>query len=394
MDFSLTDQQRAFKERFERICREHIAPHARDADRTGSLPQHTWRTLSEAGYFQLFHPEELGGSAADGVTLGIAMEALGQACASTLWSATISTGLCGKLLWNQCRPTHHRQWLAPILRGEKIGCVAGNERNAGSDQRSFLTKVRRVGPGRYLINGEKLRISNGPIADVAVVFAQLEESEGLSFAVVDLHHPGVKRSSIEHLGLRAMPWGTLTFEDVELSEEDVIQGSSPDKILRSIEWGLLFQCFCSIGLASAALEAGIDYAQTRRAFGRPIAHLQTVHSRLADMHVEIDAARLLSLEAASMMARGEVAGELVMMAKIHASEMAVRAADAAMRIFAGWGYSTDFVVERLYRDSLGHISGGQTTDRLRELVISPDVHVNPWEYEPFDWLSPAGLSVP
>src|SRR5262249_15165292 len=116
-------------------------------------------------------------------------------------------------------------------------------------------------------------------------------------------------------------------------------------------------------------------------------------SRLADMHVEIDAARLLSLRAASIMARGQAAGELVMMAKIHAVEMAVRAADAAMRTFAGWGDSTDFVVERLYRDSLGNIPAGLTTDGLRELLICREVDVNPWEYEPFDWLSPAGLRV-
>lgn len=375
----------------DEICATRIASRARDADRTGQLPQDCWRALIDTGYFRLFHPVELGGTAADGLTLAAAMETLGRSCASTLWSATVSTALCGKLLFHLGRPSHHQTWLTPIIRGEKIGCVAGTERGSGTDQRSYQTTVR-ARHGGWVLSGEKLRVTNAPTADVAMVLVRVEEK--LGYAVVDLHRPGVTRTEIGHVGLRAMPWGNLAFDEVELAQDEVITDTTLDKVLRSIEWGLLLATFCSVGIATAALSASLDYAKTRHAFDRPIAHLQTVHSRLADMHVRIEAARLLGQEAAMVMARGDVAGERAMIAKIYATEMAVQVTEQAMRIFAGWGFSTDFPVERLLRDSLGNVSAGLTPDRLRELLVSRDLEVDPWSYEPFDWLAEAGLDIP
>ena len=397
MDFNFSAEQLAFKSRFESFCRDHIAPRAREADQAGRIPQANWRALAGAGYFKLFHPPGVGGTNADGPTLGIAMETLGRACAGTMWAATISTALCGKLLWNLGRPHHREEWLAPIVSGEKIGCVAGTERGSGCDQRAYKTVLRRAGSG-YRLSGEKLRCSNAPAADLALVLAQLDsgisEETRLAYAVVDLRLPGISRTSLDLVGLRAMPWGNLVFDDVQLAEENVIQNAGLDQVLQSIEWGQLFQSFCSIGIAEAAFDACLTYVMERHAFDRPIAHLQTVHSRLADMRLEIDAARLIALHAACVMAGNRRAGELVVMSKIHATEMAVRAADAAMRTFAGWGLSPQFPIERFYRDSLANVPAGLTTDRLRELLICGDLEVDPWQYEQFNWLSPAGLSLP
>lgn len=399
MDDLLTEPQRQFKSRFEAFCEDRIAPHAREADRTGKLPEENWNALVEEGFFALFHPKSLGGSNADGVTIGIAMEALGKACASTLWTTTISTAVCGKLLCALAGRDHNERWVQPLLRGEKIGCIAGAEDHAASDQRPkcFQTAIRKSGDG-YRLNGHKFVISNGSIADVGLVLGRLEgassQDGGLAFAVVDLRLPGVTATPVSPLmGMRAMPCGGFEFDDVKLSDSDVIFGVAPDDIARAVEWGQLMQCFCSIGLAREALEVSIAFSQKHVAYERPIAHLPTIHGRLADMYMEIDAARLLGMNAATVMAQNRMAGPLVQTAKIKATEMGVQVADAAMRIFAGRGYSTDFVIERIYRDAIGNVPPGLTPDRLRELMMCKEFGVNPWQYDPFDWLAPAGLTL-
>ena len=157
--------------------------------------------------------------------------------------------------------------------------------------------------------------------------------------------------------------------------------------------GQLLQTWSAIGIAQAALDTCQKYVLQRTAFGRPIAHLQVVHSRLADMHMEIEATRLLALEVSWIKGRGCMARESVLMAKIYATEMAVRVTDMAMRTFGGWGFSREHVVERLHRDSIANVPAGLPTDRLRELLVCGAVGVDPWSYAPFDWLTPAGLSL-
>lgn len=379
----MSREESAFLNRFTTICRERIAPRAKAADRTGTLPEENWRDLVESGYLCLFHPRSLGGSDAGGPLLAHAMEHLGAACASTLWTATISTALAGKMLHNLCTPGHHERWLRPIVHGRLIGCFAATEHGSGCDPAAMTTAVRRTAHG-YRLTGEKTRISNATTADVAVVLARL--ADALCYVVVDLHKEGVHRATQNKLGLSAMPWGTLSFDEVEIAEDDVIADADMDTVLHTVEWGQLLQACCATGLASAAWEAAMAYAAQRSAFGRPIAHLPLVHSRLAQVSAELDAARLLTHEALRLKRTGRPAREQVMIAKIYATEMSVRAADAAMRTLGGWGYSTDHAVERLYRDSLANIPAGLTTDRLRELLACPMVGVDPWTYEPFPGL--------
>ena len=169
-------------------------------------------------------------------------------------------------------------------------------------------------------------MSNATTADVAVVLARrgAPAGQGLCYAVVDLRRSGIHRKEQPKLGLSAMSWGTVAFDDVEIAPEDVIVDASMDKTLQSVEWGQLLQTWCAVGLAEAALDVCRDYVSKRQAFGRPIAHLQVVHARLADMRAEIDAARLLAMEVSWRKGQGEIARESVMMAKIYATEMAVR----------------------------------------------------------------------
>lgn len=391
---SLSEEHRAFQRRFDQICQERIAPRAKEADRSGVLPKESWNDLIDAGYFALFHPPEWGGCGADGVMQAIAMESLARACASTFWSVSISTALCGKILHNLCAPQHHRTWLRPIVAGQKIGCFAATEAGAGSDPGSYQATVRKTPQGLRL-RGEKSRVSNATTADMAVVLARQDAAtgQGLCYVVVDLRRSGIHRKEQPKLGLSAMSWGTIAFDDVAIAPEDVIVNASMEKTLQSVEWGQLLQTWCAVGLAEAALDACREHVMKRQAFGRPIAHLQVVHARLADMRAEIDAASLLAMDVAWMKGQGDIARESVLMAKIYATEMSVRVADSAMRTFAGWGYSKDHIVERLYRDSLANVPAGLPTDRLRELLACSMVGVDPWGYEPFDWLTPAGLRI-
>jgi len=392
MNFSLTDPQREFRRRFERVCADRIAPRAGEVDRSGVISRESWAELAAAGYLALFHAPQWGGSGADGVTQGLAMESLARACASTFWSVSVSTLLCGKLLSELCGPVHHERWLKPIVSGLKTGCFAATEDAAGSDPGSYRTTLVETRDGLRL-RGEKSRVSNAGTADVAVVLARRGDPTGaaLCYVVVDLSARGVQRRELAKLGLHGMSWGALRFDEVEIDAGDVIVDASLEKTLQTVEWGQLLQTWCAVGLASAALAACREYVTSRVAFGRPLAHLELVHARLADMHADIEAARLLALEVSWVKGEGRAAREVVLMAKIFATEMAVRVADLAMRTFGGWGYSRERPIERLYRDSLANVPAGLPTDRLRELLACAMVGVDPWAYEPFAWLGPAGL---
>ena len=383
-----------FAREFTRHCQEHIAPLARAADQRRGCSAAGWQAVVDSGYLRLFHPAQWGGTGAGGVRQALAMEALAQACAGTFWAASISSILCGKLLHDLCGAQQQARWLPRIVAGDALGCFAATERGAGSDPASYRTTLRRSGDG-YRLYGEKARVSNATTADVAVVLARREAADDprLCYAVVDLRQPGVLRREQPKLGLQAMSWGSLEFHGVPLDDGDVILDASIDQTLRSVEWGQLIQTMCAIGLTSAALAASREYALQRRAFGRPIAHMQVVHARLADTLAELDAARLLALAAAHDKAEGRSVREPVIMAKIYATEMAVRCADRAMRTFGGSGYSTEHIVERIYRDSLANVPAGLPTDRLRELIACPLVGADPWAYPPFDWLTPAGLAL-
>ncbi len=394
MDFTLSDEQHAFKSRFDAFCRERIAPRARDVDLRGAIPAASFRDLAEAGYHKLFHPTYLGGSGADGVTQGLAMESLARACPSTFWAASISSVLCGKMLHELCEPAHHWDWLQPIIAGDKTGCFAATEAGAGSDPGSYRAALRRA-PGGLRLSGEKSRISNATTADVAVVLARdtTARGPGLCYVVLDLRRRGIQRRETPKVGLLGMSWGTLRFEDVAIAPADVISGAGMERTLRAVEWGQMLQTWCAIGIAQALLDLGIEHVTRRVAFGRPLAHMEVVHSRLAELSVELDASRLLALEVSWLKGRGEVAGDRVMCAKVHATELGVRVADAVMRTLGGWGFSKEHGVERLYRDSLANVPAGLPTDRLRELIGCAMVGADPWSYPAFDQLSPAGLSL-
>jgi alkylation response protein AidB-like acyl-CoA dehydrogenase len=376
MDLRISKEDEAFEKAFEKFCHERIAARAAKADDESKLPKENLGDLKEMGFFQLFYPEPFG-IGASWLQRCIAEEQLAKACAATFLSAGATIGLCASPIWHFGTDAQKERWLKPIIALEKIGCFGLTEPGAGTDAASIKTRARKVGDGagaKWILNGEKALITNAPIADLAVVMAVTDPDAGyggVSMFGVDLKKHGVsKTAAYKKMGLKASPTGGLVFEDVELSNDDLIgePGQGFIQAMQTLELGRIGMCHFGIGIAEAAYDASRKYAQERMAFKRPIARLQAVHFKIADMKIMIDGARLLARQCAWRKAQGEHLGAAASAAKTYACEMAVKVTDMAVQIHGGWGYTSDYVVERLYRDArLGPVGEG-TSEIQRELI--------------------------
>jgi alkylation response protein AidB-like acyl-CoA dehydrogenase len=375
MDLSLSSAQRAFGETFERFCQQRIAPRAHAVDLAGELSRENWADLAEMGFFRLYHEAAYGGLGddADWLMRAMAEESLSKACAATFLSAGASVGLCGGPISHHGSDAIKQRWLPGLVSGELVGCFGLTEPGAGTDAASIRTRAVPV-QGGFRLSGEKALITNAPIADVAVVMAVTDPDAGyggVTAFVVDLTRPGITRSApYRKMGLRGSPTGSLLFDDVLLTDDDVlgVRGGGFIQAMQTLEFGRISMSHFGIGIAEAAFEAASKYALERVAFGRPIVHKQAVHFMLADMKIEIDAARLMARKVAWMKDAGLPCQDLASVSKTFATEMAVRVTDRAVQVFGGWGYTDDFPVERLYRDArLGPIGEG-TSEIQRELI--------------------------
>ena len=373
MDFSITDEQQQFAATFDKFCQERIAPRSTQTDQAGELNRQNWADLKEMGFFGLVLPESLGGSAADWVMRSMAEESLAKACASTFLSAGASVGLCGGPIQHFGTEAQQERWLKGLGAGELIGCFGLTEPGVGSDVVNMSTRARKTDAG-WVLNGEKALITNAPIADVATVMAVTDPDAsygGVTTFVVDLSKTGVTRSApYPKMGLRGSPTGGLRFEDVELSDDDVVGevGQGFLQAMMTLEHGRIGMASFGVGIADAAMAEAMTYANARTAFGKPISRFQAVHFKIADMKIDIDAARLMARRVAWKKSTGAECRELASIAKLFATEVAVRVTDAAVQVHGGWGYTDDYIVERLYRDArLGPIGEG-TSEIQRELI--------------------------
>lgn len=375
MDFSISKEEQELAESFEAFCREKLAPRAHDVDQQGEIPRETWTDLASIGFLGLGYPEEWGGSPAPWAARCMAQESLAKACASTFLTVGASVGLFGLPLFTFGSDEQKERWLKKVVKAEAIGCFGLTEPGAGTDAAAIKTRAKKKEGGGWLLSGEKALITNAPIADVAVVLAVTDPDAGhggVTAFLVDLAKKGVSRTEpYKKMGLRGSPTGGLVFEEVELADEDILgsEGAGFLQAMMTLEYGRLGMCHFGIGIAEAAYEAACQYATERTAFGRPIARMQAVHFKIADMKVELDAARLIARRVAWLkMGKDEPCADLASIAKLYCTEMAVRVTDAAVQVHGGWGYTDDYVVERLYRDArLGPIGEG-TSEIQRELI--------------------------
>lgn len=374
MNLELTEDQKLLQRSVREFAEAEVKPHARENDETGRYPREIFRQAAELGLTGVAIPENYGGAGMDHISYSIVIEEISRACASTGVILSVQNSL-------YCDPVHRfgteeqkQKFLAPYARGEKIGCYALTEPQAGSNAAALTTKAVLRGD-RYVINGTKAWITNGGAADAAIVYVntQPEKGEkGITALIVEKGTPGFSVGKDEKkLGIHATACTELVFTDCEVPAENRIgaEGEGYKVALSTLDGGRIGIAAQATGIAQSAFEAALSYAQQRQAFGHPISDFQAIQFMLADMATEIDAARLLVRRAAWKQDSGARFSMEASIAKLFASEMSTRVAHKAIQIHGGYGYSQEYPVERAYRDArITEIYEG--TSEIQRLVIA------------------------
>jgi len=376
MDFSLTEEQRALRENIVRFAQEVLNPGAAERDREQAFSRELWKSCAEIGIQGLPVPEEYGGSGLDPLTCAMALEALGYGChdGGLVFSLCAHLLSCVVPLWQQGNEEQKRRYLPGLCDGTLIGVHAMTEPGSGSDAFALRTRAEPDGAG-FRINGTKTFISNGPVADLVIVFAMTDPESGYHGGVtaflVESSAPGFAASrKLEKMGLRSSPIGELAFTDLYVSEEGVLGGVGAGSRLFSdaMDWERSCLFASHVGAMERLLETSISYARTRKQFGQAIGKFQAVAHRLADMKVQLEAARLLTYRAAWRLEHARNASLDASMAKLFVSESLVEAALATVQVHGGYGYMAEYEVERALRDALASTIYSGTSEMQRNII--------------------------
>jgi len=351
----LTEEQILLRDTARQVAQDLLSPHAAEWDREAKFPKEALAEFGRLGFMGMLVPEQYGGAGADHVGYALALEeiAAGDGSVSTILSVHNSVGCMPVLKFGS--EEQKRRFLVPMARGEQLACFCLTEPHAGSDAGAIKTRARRHG-NRWVLNGTKQFITSGQNADLAIVFAVTDPErgrKGISAFVVPTETAGYRVARHEQkLGQRASDTVQLVFEDMELTPDLMLgaEGEGYRIALSNLEGGRIGIAAQSLGMARAAYEAALLYAQEREAFGHKIIEHQAVAFRLADMATQLAAARGLILDAARRRDDGEPCLKEAAMAKLFASEMAERVCSDAIQIHGGYGYLADFPVERIWRD--------------------------------------------
>jgi alkylation response protein AidB-like acyl-CoA dehydrogenase len=356
MAYQLNEEQKMIQAMVRDFAREELMPSAAERDQTGEFPAENLKKMGELGLMGMNVPTEYNGAGVDTVSYSVALQEVAYACASTAVIMSVHNSVaCGPIY---LFGSHYLKetYLKPLATGSKIGSFALTESGAGSDPASQKAKARKEGD-TYIINGTKMFITSGKNSDITVVTAYTDKDQkhrGISAFVVEKGIPGFSVGKEEEkMGLKASDTVELVFEDCRVPVENLL-GSEGDGFIiamSSLDGGRIGIASQSVGLAQACLDAAISYAKQRIQFGRPISQFQGLRWMIADMATQIEAARLLTFNAAAMKDQGENFSAAASMAKLHASEMANKVAYQALQIHGGYGYIKEYPVERYYRDA-------------------------------------------
>lgn len=373
MDLELTKEHKDIQAAARDFATKELIPVADELDQAEEFAWDNFRWMAKLGFTGMTLPSDYGGSEFDELSLALAIEEIAKACASTADILDAHLVLCAGVINRFGTEEQKHQFLPPLAQGEKVGSFAITEPDAGSDIGSITTEAVRQGD-TYLINGQKTFITNGNVCDTVVVFASVPElaPRGMTAFVVDKGTPGfTKGKKFNKLGMRAATNAELFFEDcrVPVTQRIGEEGRGMRMALATLDYGRIGIASQAVGIAQAVLEQCTEYAKNRVQFGAPIATRQSIAWRLADMATEIEAARLLVYKAAYLAERGERFSKNAAMAKVYASELAVKAATWGIQIFGGYGYMMDYPLQRFFRDAkLTEIYEG--TSEVQRMVIS------------------------
>jgi len=374
LDFSLTEEQEETRRAVREFAEREIAPRSRRLDETQEFPLDLMRQLGAMGLLGVCFPAEYGGAGLTYPDFALIIEELARVDGAIALSVAAHNSLCSNHIYLAGSEEQKQRWLVPLARGEKIGAWSLTEPTAGSDASGTRSTAVKDGD-HWVLNGSKTFATHGSVCDVAVVFAVTDKTKGkhgISAFALDRGVPGWRAGRKEDkMGCRASDTAEIVMENCRLPESHLLgrEGEGFIDALRILDGGRIGIGALSVGLAQGAMEQAISYARGRRQFGQPIADFQAVQWMLADSATEIAAARLLVQRAASMRAAGEPTTLASAMAKLFASETAVRVCDRAVQIHGGYGYVKDYPVERSYRDArLTTI--GEGTSEIQRLVIA------------------------
>ncbi|MBS3783738.1 MAG: acyl-CoA dehydrogenase [Anaerolineae bacterium] len=377
MDFEFTEEQRMLRRMVRDFAEREIAPRAEEIDATDKFPHDLFHRMAEVGLLGLPFPPQYGGSGADYHAMVIALEEVARASGSMAITLDAHTSLCCEPIYRFGSEEQRQKYLPPLLSGASIGAFGLTEPQAGSDAGATQTRAVRDGD-EWVVNGQKIYITNGSIADVIVFTAKTDPDKGtrgISAFIVEKGTPGFKPGRDEKkMGLKGSVTSELFFENCRIPAQNLLGAEAEGfrQFLITLDAGRVAIAAMAVGLAQGAYERSVDYAKTREQFGQPIANFQAIRWMLADMATEIDAARLMVHRAAWLKEQDESYTKEASMAKLFATEMAERVCHHAIQIHGGYGYVREYEVERMYRDQrLCQI--GEGTNEIQRLVISREI---------------------
>ncbi|ABU56382.1 acyl-CoA dehydrogenase family protein [Roseiflexus castenholzii] len=372
MNFDLTPEQQRIRAEVRRFAEQEIAPRARHTDETGEFPAETFRKMAELGLMGLPFPEEYGGAGADSVSTAIAIEEIARACGSTalIYSAHLGLGCAPIAMFGT--EEQKRRFLQPAAEGQHLGAFALTEPHAGSDAGATRTTAR-LENGEWVINGAKMWITSASIAGHLIVTAVTDPGErhAISAIIVPAGTPGLSFGKPEpKMGLRGSITNAVTFENVRVPEANLLgrRGRGLQQFLAVLDGGRIGIGAMAIGLAQAAFEVASAYARERTAFGKLIGAYESVSNMIADMAVGLEAARLLVYQAAWLKDQGRQYSREAAIAKLYASEVGEKICRDAIQVLGGYGYSSEYPLERIYRDQRLLTIGEGTSEILRVVI--------------------------
>jgi butyryl-CoA dehydrogenase len=374
MQFELTDDQQMVQKTARDFATAEVLPKAAEIDREHRHPKELVARMAELGFLGIAIDDKWGGAGMDHVAYVLAMEEISRACASTGVIMSVNNSLVCDPISRFATDAQKARWLTPLASGKLLGCFALSEPEAGSDAAAQRTTAERA-DGGWVINGVKNWITNGPVADVCVLFTMNDRAaghRGITAFILPMDAKGVRTGPPDDkLGIRGSKSCQIFLDDVRLSDDHLLGevGGGFKVAMSTLDGGRIGIAAQAVGIARAALEDALAYAQQRKTFGKAIIGHQAVAFKLADMATEVDAARLLTLRAAWLKDHKRPYGKEAAMAKLYASDVANKAAREAIQIFGGNGYVTEFPVERHFRDAkITEIYEG--TSEIQRLVIA------------------------
>lgn len=374
MEFNTTESQNMIKEMCRDFAERHIKPDFMQWDESQEFPLETMQKMGAQGLLGILVPEKYNGSGLGYFEYVDAIIEISKVCGSVGLSMAAHNSLCTGHILMFGNEEQKSKWLPKLATGEWIGAWGLTEANTGSDAMRMQCVAKKEG-NHWVLNGAKNWITHGITGNVAVVLArtgELLDSKGITAFVVERGTPGFKAGKKENkLGMRASETAEMIFEDCKVPEENILGnvGEGFYQAMKILDGGRISIAALSLGIAEGAYEAALKYSQERQQFGKPISEFQGIAFKLADMKMQIEAAKLLTYNAADLKNKGLNVNKISAMAKYYASEVAVKCATEAVQIFGGYGYTKDFPVEKFYRDSK-LCTIGEGTSEIQKLVIS------------------------